>query len=1434
MALTPALTTTPHPLSPLGTTHEYTAFLPGETLGAYVARNQIVLPRSVFRVQHNGRAVPMALWSRLIPRPGDHVLIYAVAEGGDSGKVLRSVAMIALMITAHMVAGPLGASIATALNVSTQVGTAIATAAVMTAGTLLISAILPPPKPPDIGGGKYDSPTYTLTGGRNRMRQWEPMMIIFGRHKVMPDLASIPYSEWEDKDQYLNQIFHFGVQAGHLEISDLKVGDTLLSSFSGVQTEISGADGKLSLVSGNVATISGFDSKYNEENVRTTPAHTTKIIINLALMASFVKGNGETKSQKITYTIKYRPVGGSWISIDDEFSRDGFPKSTYKSYSYDVAEGAYEVSIKKTTIDKYGNEPDDDNDSIINLITVQQILCVQPDTNNYDGQQRVAVRIKASGQLQGALDEVSAIVTAKCPAWTGVDWTETATRNPAWWFLWFARGYADSVFGRICGPRYSESRIDFDSIKAWASFCQAKGLTFDYVLDRKIGSDEMLDLIARAGRASKTFQGGKLGVIWDAADMPISAVFGPYNVKAGTFKITYINGDSPDEIVGNFVNAETGYKLDSVRVSVPGTTTNENPLTLDMEGMTNRDRVAREINLIAAEQVWRRRQIEWETDIEGWTAHRGQVVRFTHDLTAWGTSGRLMARDGATITLSQKIPTGNGTMQLRDPEGNFIVAQVAGDTTETDTVTIVSALGDFPLPGDAGYEDCDVLDWAFDFDPLETPGRRFKITNVQPSGEFSVRFIAVDDDPEFYACETNPYDYTPPRDGAALAGIVLDIAYQEGRYNSLTGLVDVTVVWALSIDVPVDVQITVDGSMQPVVRSSARRIVVPGLRRGTEVLAMITPVSFSGRGRPMSSTYTVQGTALPPAALAWVHAIPEGARLRLSWATASDLDVVDYEVRDSDSGWGGANYEFLGDATTALVDPGAVGVSKTWYVRAVSAAGLYGKSSAFVTYTANAVPDVTDITHTFRDTSQTSATVTLSWAGVAPEFGLETYRVSYGTESIDVNATSITLPADWIGDRAFTIQTIDRVGQVSAGAVTSINKRIPAPPKNIRAQVIDNNVMLYWDNPAPTTLPVDHVMIRRGPDFGPAEEIGPKKGGFTTILELHGGLKTYWLSTVDTDGWESDPVAIAVTVAEPPDFVFNGQQASSFSGTLTNAAIYAGSLYLPVDTSQTWETHYTSHTFASPQAQVTAGYPYYLQPTESDGSYVEVFDFGATVPSSKVTASIDQSTVTGSSVVAVTIETSADGTSWSAPIVGMETFASSFRYVRLTIDVTQSSDTAIVRVAGITVTLSSKLRNDAGSVACVAGDTLGTVANFNADFLDIQSITLTPAGTTPLTAVYDYKDAILSGTYSRASGVVTVSVTAHGLAAGQDVMLNYANDDPERVTVTSAAADSFTATTGLADKTGDIQIYAQGMRVYLFDDTGTRASGAVSWAVKGY
>lgn len=1518
----PTVVSLPHPLRADAKEVSVAAFLPNETLGAYIERVGLRIAKGPVHVWHNGYRVPEALWTRLIPRNGDSIVIRAKMEGGGGRKVLRTVAMVALMLAAPYIAGY---AMTGAWAAATGLMGGLVTAGIMIGGSLLINALLPPITPTlgKLGTGqKYDSsPTYSIQGGRNRMRQWEPMTVIFGRHKIVPDLGAQYYTEYVGDNQYLNQVFHFGLQADSVVLSDFKIGDTPISDYKDVQIEVSKPDGKLSMFPGNVDTLQGFVVNQVDGWVqRTTPADTEHISIELAAQLFRINDNGSMVSRTVELRIQYRPVGGGqWTDIgllqdaiyathywalmkerpdvspqqvgfgstNRNDHEDGDPELLWsvgcygtppnricffeewgywewkphphsegkpwrgiapdpligystspgvrltgarqnpvrRTVSVKVPKGQYEIRVRKVTADvKHSRES--------NETAVSQILCFQPDDADYTGQLRVALRIKATNQLNGAVDEFNAIAHASAPVWNGAQFDMAPTSNPASWFLHFALGKRDASGKRVYGAGLEPHQIDFESIKAWMAWCDAKKLTFNYVLDRKMSTAEVLQMIARAGRASPTWQSGKLGVIWDAADLPHVAMFGPFNIKAGTFKVDYISEGNVDEIIVNFINEQT-WQMDEVRAKVPGATTTNNPIQLDFDGCTNAEMAGREANLIAASQVWHRRRISWETDIEGWVANRGDVVQFSHDLTVWGYSGRLVARDGTIVTLDKHVPTdGSGTAMLRGPEGQMRIVSVVSEAGEVDSMSIISELDDFPLPGDEGYEEIVPMDWAWFFDPLATPGRRFKITHVEPVGTEGVKFEAIDDDPGYYASEYDPYTYVPPRDGALLGGVVMDISPTESIADMAARTFAVQFDWVLSVASQVDVIVSVNGAPRPAVRTEERSISVIAMR-GDEVSISVTPIRLAGKGQPKELTHIVEGIIPTPIRPESASLEVVGAQLRLSWPRSPDVWVTGYEVRDTDASWGEPGYLFRGDALSCLIAPGEPNAATAWYVRAINAAGLYSDDSASATYMVSLPDDPTNVTATFEDTSLTTATVTLDWDAAEPVFGLDYYRVSYGSVVKLAKSTTITLPADWIGNREFTIQTVDMLGNASPGLVTNIEKLAPLPPTSVRAQVIDNNVLLYWTLPQRTTLPIDHVLVKEGETWATGREVGTKKGSFTSLSELTPGQKRYWLATVDTDGWESDPVSIVAHVSEPPDFIFRGEIQSELGGTLTNGVRRPEGVLLPVNTTETWQQHFGARSWGSPQDQVDDGYPVYIQPTPTPGIYVEEFDFGTVVPSSRVDVTMVGVVVAGNPTIEQTIQTSQDGVTWSSPTNGTSVFATNFRYVRYTLRVIQVDDRAIYRLNSIVVTLSTKMKNDGGNTDCLASDPNGTIANFNMTFVDVSSITLTSAGTSPKTAVYDFKDAVLSGTYSIVSGVATVNVNGHGLLPGQDVMLLYANREPQRATVQTATDNSFTALVDGPNKSGNLQIYSQSMRIYLFDANGNRASGSVSWAIKG-
>lgn len=638
---------------------------------------------------------------------------------------------------------------------------------------------------------------------------------------------------------------------------------------------------------------------------------------------------------------------------------------------------------------------------------------------------------------------------------------------------------------------------------------------------------------------------------------------------------------------------------------------------------------------------------------------------------------------------------------------------------------------------------------------------------------------------------------------------------------------------------------------------------IPNLSEGTTYRLKARFVNTAGAIGPWSSelTHTVVGkTRLPNAVTGFVVSTAStNNNIVLTWSPNTDKDLFGYEIRTNNSNWGGGGASWQGQATQASfpLSNTIVGTTRTYYIRAIDYNGNYSAVSTQVSITLQKPNAPTNITYAYGSSTTTAiSTVTISWTdAVVPTNGLliQEYRVEItkpnGTvvPAIFTASNTVTITADWLGDASVKVYSIDAVDTVSTNYASAvISKYKPNPVTNAYATVVDNNVLMYWTLPTVSSLPVIGVKVYKGLTFANSTLVGTKSGAFTSLFELSSGVYTYWITAIDTDNRESDPVSVTATVSQPPDFVFNGNRLSEFNLTKTNSALYntntGNQLLMLVNTAETWSQHFTNNSKTTIQGFVDAGFTYFIQPATgiTSASYVETWDFGTVLGSSSITVTTLGSAVVGNPTVSTAIETSLNGSTWSTPVTANSTFATNFRYIRVTVTVTENAVTDLYLLSSLNINLDSKLRNDAGNVTSYDVETEGTIVNFTngVDFSDVTSITLATNNVTPLVTTYNHKDAILTGTYTISGTTVTMDITDHGLITGQKVKAYFSSGSGKNGTyvITKINDNSYTVTvTGMTGTTGgSVSTYPQSIRVYAYDLSGVRQTAKISWAVKGY
>lgn len=370
--------------------------------------------------------------------------------------------------------------------------------------------------------------------------------------------------------------------------------------------------------------------------------------------------------------------------------------------------------------------------------------------------------------------------------------------------------------------------------------------------------------------------------------------------------------------------------------------------------------------------------------------------------------------------------------------------------------------------------------------------------------------------------------------------------------------------------------------------------------------------------------------------------------------------------------------------------------------------------------------------------SFTNLSVRFNWSAVE---GAAQYEIrlgsSWNTATLVFRSSSLQGDIDplLIGTYAYLIKSITASGTYST-TPTPLVVTVPAiGTVTIMSQIIDNNILLFWTEPI-SSFAIDYYEVFKG-----GVSLGILTGTFFTRFETVGGTFTYSVRAFDVAGNESPESLVTLVLKNPPDFQLTDTRTSTFNGTLVNTALQSnGRLLGDIDTAETFENHFITRGWASPQAQITAGYPIYIQPTLTTGSYEEKIDYGVAVNSIIVSINYNQNQVSGSTTLTVEMKVSLDDITYSAYVAGATQFYSTFRYLKFKITFAGTDDKALMEIYNLVTRLDVKRENDGGIIAAVSTDVGGTQVNFTKAFHDIDSVTATPMGTVERKVIVDFTD----------------------------------------------------------------------------------------------
>ncbi len=1316
------------------------------------------------------------------PLPGDIIGVRVLPGKGGGKNPLSTIISIAAMVATPFVASALvpmfavsggGAMFGLSLSMVTQ----FAAGGLMMLASGLVNSFLVSPPTSDIsntGGGttaEATSTTYSIAGSQNKMNKWGVVpQLLGGTFRIYPCHGAEPYTEVRGEDTYLRQLF---TMYGPVKVEDMRIGETPLTDFTDYEIEVRegwASDAPVTLYSNGkdvhqeslslaLPASAGWVSRRSNPDA-------DELIFDVAF-ARFYRVNQSTgKYEELTvdFEVEISLAGAAdWKPWNDAatnaLSISGKFTSAYtKSFHMAVKHGQYDVRWRRITADDTTNYSFD----AMTIATLRTITSRDPisTTSDLPPLCKIALVIKGSGQLNGIINQFNFLGTAYLPVWNEATAAfEMKTSNvPAWAYVNVLRGPANK-------KPTPDALIDTQAMLDWAAWTEAKGLHINAMVDTETTVREILLKIARVGRASSGKRDNLYSVVVDNEKTTYDQVLSPRNSWGFEGKVQL-----PDITHGVrcvFNNKEKNYVQDERPVYAPGYDefTASEFEELQLWGVDNAAEAWMSGQFHMANVRLRPEQFNAWMDWESLRCRRGSLIKCVHDVPMLGNGqGRIKAleyKDAEANPPDMRVTAITIDSKVTMEAGKVYAAAVRLYTGALMTTAVVTEPGDVsrlvmpgtePILASAAPAVGDLLI----FSEAERLGEDFVVTNIERGDDYTARLtlrhyapgVQTADSGTIPAFNSN-ITRTVPTAQAAPGVPVIDAAASDE--SAMLRLADGTYVPGIAVSVHPGDGLAQTSAYQVRVREvggawgqpfsiggDARTIHVDNVAEGNAYDVHIRAVSAEGIASAWVELLglSVVGNTTPPPTPQGLTVQTTRTGLSATWTAAPAPWVSGYDI----------------ELDGAIVESGYAGDSKPLpaqtegvhavRVRSRDASGLLSPwVGAEVVVVAPSAPLVT--------ASISGGNIRLAWEHRLGSFALASSEILHG-DTLETSTplgsglsdTSTQVPGA-AGAHRFWVRDTDVVGNTGpAGMVETV---ISAPGAvAITPQVIDNNVLLAWTENA-GTLPVADCELRRGATYATSTLIGRISGRFATIFESVAGTYTYWITQRDIAGNDGTPASITVQVSQPPDYVLHADTASTFGGTLANALLDGGALLLPVDTTSTVAAKMTVGGWASRQAKADAGFPYRLEPTPAVASYQEVIDHGTILAGTKITVTQTSQAIHGSVALSCNLKVRAsEADAWTDLGDVWGAYGTAFRYLQVTITATpDGGSNDLLRLTELRVRLDVKLKSDAGSAICDASDSGGTQVDFNVSFVDVQSITLTPAaGGAARYALYNFSDVV--------------------------------------------------------------------------------------------
>lgn len=523
--------------------------------------------------------------------------------------------------------------------------------------------------------------------------------------------------------------------------------------------------------------------KYGNPQVRTSQASADEIGIELIFERGLVhlqnSPPGKRSDKHMTILIQQSPTGANnWTNVTIQTITGRQTSPLYWGHRWRTTDFGAQSPIRQYDVRVYnmtGDMDEDRNFGNFSWFSLKSFTMQNPVP--FTGVAMVAMRIKATGQLSGVIDEFNVIAETMAREYVPYlnSWEWRITSSPP------------ALFRHILQHPLrwrpaTDSQIDLEKLAYWQTILAGKNRNFNGVFDTKGLLADALNEICRIGRAVLSLRELRYSVIIDEPKTTPVRMFTPLNSWDYSGEMTHEK--MPDAYRVGYIDRDKDYSAQEVIVYDdaygPGSAVNIE--LIQWVGIDNRDQAWREGRFHLAQRRLRRETHKISTDFEHLCCNRGDLVALQYDtISVGGESTRVIrAIESGALVLSVELDAAV-TME-QGKRYNLRVRRVVNNQQTTDSFEVYVIAGqqktvsfinppsiiNAPKAGDLAA-----------FGELNRETIRVIVRDIEPKSDLSAVLTLISEAPGIHVAEYGaipPYDAGVTRPRTLPAPLVLSVS----------------------------------------------------------------------------------------------------------------------------------------------------------------------------------------------------------------------------------------------------------------------------------------------------------------------------------------------------------------------------------------------------------------------------------------------------------------------------------------------------------------------------------------------------------------------------------------------------------------------------------------------------------------------------------